>query len=80
MYVLITKVDYAWHDSSHLFPPTLFIHAQGHATDVVAKAREIAQTVLSGHAWRFVLLAGHMPENSKLDSDMEWKIIAEVKQ
>lgn len=54
--------------------------AKGHATDVVNRFRDVAELLLGSRgAWRITNVVGTCPENDRLDSDMEWVLIAKSK-
>lgn len=57
----------------------LRIDLEGHPTDAVEHARNIAQLILGSQPWRITSIEGKLPTDSYYDSEMRFKIIAEVK-
>lgn len=53
---------------------------EGHPTDVIEHARKIAQLVLGDQgAWRITSIEGKISSDAYYDSEMKFKIIAELK-
>lgn len=58
----------------------LRIDLEGHPTDVIEHARKLATIVLGSSPWRITSIEGNIPTQAYYDSEMKFKIIAEVKE
>lgn len=54
--------------------------AEGHPTDVVAAFHDVCEVLLTRRgAWRITDVKGSCGDNERLDSKMEWSLIAKLK-
>lgn len=61
-------------------PGRLVLLFEGHPSDVIEHAREIAQLVLGNKGpWRITFIGGNIRPKAYYDSEMRFRIIAEVK-
>jgi hypothetical protein len=59
---------------------TVIAQAEGHATDVINRFRDVAELLLTTRGpWRITEVKGTCDERTEWDSDMVWILIAKSK-